>query len=77
MIRIYAVMRSAAKLLGSPAAAQRMAAGLTIVVNAILAGVSLHEYFNWLFENLPKCGDEALSFYLPPTRVRRLANTNS
>ena len=73
MIRIYAVMRSAAKLLGSPAAAQRMAAGLTIVVNAILAGVSLHEYFNWLFENLPKRGDEDLSFYLPQAYAKRKA----
>lgn len=48
-----------------------MAAGLTIVVNAVLAGVSLHEYFNWLFEALPARRNQDLGFYLPQAYAER------
>jgi hypothetical protein len=73
IIRIYAVMRAACKQMGSPAAARRTADGLTLVINAILAKVHLHEYFTWLFEELPRRGNRDLEDYLPQTYAKRLA----
>ncbi len=65
MIRIYALMRQACKLFGSPAAARRYADGLTLMVNAILAGVSLFDYFNWVLEKIPRTRKEDLPSLLP------------
>lgn len=72
MIRIYALMRQACKLFGSPAAAKRFAGGLTLMVNAILAGVSLFDYFKWVLEEIPRTREEDLPSLLPHSYAARL-----